>query len=85
MYIKYYCDKCGKEFFNYKDCQVHELICKVGYTEKKAVIAVQGEEALCQVCKNSYLIYGCELNCDKMGRKCNKKNGYPLWEVETNE
>lgn len=33
MIIKYICDKCGKEFDNAEDCEVHEKMC--GITEEQ--------------------------------------------------
>ena len=38
MTTKFYCDKCGKEFFNEEECRNHEKMCGIDTTKLHFVL-----------------------------------------------
>lgn len=86
MTIKYYCEKCGKEFQSLDECYLHERKCIDGIDGKKAVLMLEElsnpyGQVVCKHCNNHYMVYGCELSC-KYERSCKKRDNYPFWKEE---
>lgn len=59
----YKCDVCGKEFGSAVLCMHHEAAHFDGVERIKYELSAQGEE-VCDYCKNSYYVYGCEQDCN---------------------
>lgn len=86
MIRRYICEKCGKQFTTDSECYLHELNCIHNITGEKAKLLLEDfcdpnswNETVCKNCKNSYLVYGCELNC-KYSQACRYDNKYKYWE-----
>lgn len=69
----YRCDKCGKEFDTSLACTAHEMSHSGEYTNLKYYL-LNTINDICDYCKHSYYVYGCEQDCQY--KDCNWNNHY---------
>lgn len=80
----YSCNICGTGFSNSSDairCELKHIVesdghdlDKIGATSSVFSGLFNKYNTVCNFCKHSYLVYGCELNCSK--KECNFWNNY---------
>ena len=70
----YKCDICGKEFKSEFTCRHHESQHLDGIERVKYDLINAARVDICDYCKNSYYVYGCERDCEY--KKCSYKNNY---------
>lgn len=75
MKVVFQCDICGKDFVSCRECRVHEYNHFAGIDALKYKIIYMQEEDICDYCKHSYYVYGCEHDCD-YNDECKYKNNY---------
>ena len=63
MKIKYECEYCGEQFESLYRCRVHEASHFTGVKKIKYELINSHEEYICDYCKHSYYVYGCERDC----------------------
>ena len=63
MKIIYECEYCHKQFNDKHQCETHELLHFNSDERTKYYIHSKMGYRFCEYCANSYLVYGCELDC----------------------
>lgn len=74
MKTNYVCEVCGKSFVNSIECRWHESNHYHGVEKIKYELIHAQEENICDYCKNSYYVYGCEQDCKYS--KCSHSNNF---------
>ena len=70
----YKCDVCGREFESSLVCRSHEASHFTGVERQKYDLIHDHEADICDYCKHSYYVYGCEQDCDH--KDCSMRNEY---------